>query len=419
MIPNLTIFPFRANWSSSITLKSSFATNVKRESIPGSITRDSARDYGQRSIKFNVLPYSDPRQAWDAFQEVNPPGMILGIPLWCEEGIYLTADAAIGTTTLSISAVNFIDWRSEAVLWKFDDSACEGLQIQSISGTTITLSSALQSAFEAGDQVLPLMRGYQIEDYAEDTQSPEISELVLTFVEDLTHAAAPSISGALNSPSYLSLPVLPLIVEWSDPPKASIGQGTHIVSQGVNRQAFATLQQYVRQRISHRIGCDGRQDRATIWQFFHDRRGRWNRFWLPSFKDELKLSVDVGAGDTSLTLANFTAFSSRFNLGGDLRRAIFITTGDRWWIRQVTNLSGGGANRISLDVAIGSPLSASVTLIGLLSLVQFATDDIQIKCQSPLVATATITFTELEREYSEVITSGTANGTVAGMELVT
>jgi hypothetical protein len=418
MIPNLTIFPFRANWSSPITLKSSFATNVKRESIPGSITRDSARDYGQRSIKFNILPYDDSRQTWDAFREVNPPGTILGIPLWCEEGIYLTAGAAIGATTLSVSAVNFIDWRGEAVLWKFDDSVCEGLEIQSISGTAITLSSALQSAFKAGDQVLPLMRGYQIEDYAEDTQSPEITELTLMFVEDLTHTGTPSISGALNSPSYLGLPVLPLITEWNDPPKTTISQGTHIVSQGINRQAFATLQQYVRQRISHRIGCDGRQDRATIWQFFHDRRGRWDRFWLPTFKDELKLSADVGATDTFLTLANFTAFSSRFNLGGDLRRAIFITNGDQWWIRQVTNLSGGGVNRISLDAAIGTPLSASATLIGLLPLVQFATDDIQIECQSPLVATATLTFTELEREYAEVITSGTASGSVAGMELV-
>jgi hypothetical protein len=418
MIPNLTILPFRANWSSSITLKSSFATNIKRESIPGSITRDSARDCGQRSIKFSILPFDDSRRTWDAFREVNPPGTILGIPLWCEEGIYLTADAPIGATTLSVSAVNFIDWRNEAVLWKFDDSACEGLQIQSISGTTITLSSALQSAFQTGDQVLPLMRGFQMEDYAEDTQSPEISELTLTFVEDLAHVGAPSISGALNSSSYLGLPVLPLIAEWSDPPKTSVGQATHIVSQGINRQAFVTLQQYVRQRISHRIGCDGRQDRATIWQFFHDRRGRWDRFWLPAFKNELKLSADVGPTDTFLTLANFTAFNSRFNLGGDLRRAIFITTGDQWWIRQVTNLSGGGANRISLDAAIGSPLSASATLIGLLSLVQFATDDIQIACQSPLVATATLTFTELEREYSEVITSGTASGSVVGMELV-
>jgi hypothetical protein len=418
MIANLTILPFRANWSSPITLKSAFATNIKRESIPGSVTRDSARDYGQRSIKFNILPFDDPRRTWDAFREVNPPGTILGIPLWCEEGVYLTADAAIGATTLSVSAVNFIDWRSEGVLWKFDNSAFEGIQIANISGTTITLSSALQSAFKAGDQVLPLMRGYQLEDYAEGTQSPEISELALTFVEDLAHAGAYSIPGAFITATYLSLPVLPLVAEWSDAPKVSITQGTHSVSQGINRQAFATLQQYVRQRISHRIGCDGRQDRATIWQFFHDRRGRWDRFWLPSFKNELKLSTDVGATDTTLQLHNFTDFSSRFNLGGDLRRAIFITNGDQWWVRQVINLSGG-TNRVTIDESIGATLSASATKIGLLTLVQFATDDIEIECQSPLLSTASLTFTELEREYADVIISGIASGTFEGMELAT
>src|SRR5580704_9235806 len=109
MIPNLTILPFRANWSSPITVKSFFATNVKRESIPGSITRDSGRDYGQRSIKFNILPFDDSRQTWDAFREINPPGTILGNPVWFERGICLTADAAIGATTLSVSSVNFID----------------------------------------------------------------------------------------------------------------------------------------------------------------------------------------------------------------------------------------------------------------------------------------------------------------------
>jgi hypothetical protein len=416
MIPNLTILPFRSNWSSPITLKSTFATNVKRESIPGSITRDSARDYGQREIKFSILPYDDSRRTWDAFREENPPGTILGIPLWCEEGVYLTADVAIGATSLSVSSVNFIDWRNEAVLWRFDDSACEGLQIEAISGTTITLSAALQSAFQAGDQILPLMRGYQIDEYAEELDSYEISAIELTFEEDLAHASAPSMPGTLNTATYLGLPVLPLIAEWSEAPKINVGQGTHISSSGINRQALATLRQFIRQRISHRVGCDGRQDRATIWQFFHDRGGRWQRFWLPSFKNELLLAADVGASDTTLQLKNFSSFTSRFNYGGQLRRAIFITNGDQWWIRQVINLSGG-TNRVTIDAAIGMALPASMTKIGLLPLVQFATDDIEIECQSPLVSTATLTFTELEREYADVITTGTARGTIKGMEL--
>ena len=418
MIPGLTILPFRANWASPVTLRSSFATNTSRESIPGSITRDSGRDCGQRQIKFSILPDQDTRRNWDAFREINPPGTILGVPLWNEEGVQLTADAAIGATTLQVSETDFIDWRSEGVLWAFDDSTSESIQIASITGTTITLSSALQTAFKAGDQILPLMRGFQIDDYAEEFKSYETSTIELILVEDLAQINPPSIPGSLTAVTYLGLPILPLVAEWSEAPKIGIGRGAHITSFGINRQSLAALRQFIRQRISHRIGCDGREDRATIWQFFHDRRGRWQRFWLPSFKNELLLSADVGSTDTTLQLKNFSAFSSRFNYGGEIRRVIFITSGDQWWIRQVINLSGG-TNRVTIDANIGTALPASTTKIGLLPLVQFATDDIEIECQSPLVATANLAFTELEREYTEVITTGTASGVFDGMELAT
>lgn len=425
MIPGLTIFPFRANWSSPITLHSTFATNTGRESIPGDRTRDSGRDFGQRQIMFSILPDSDAgvplanlnsRRSWDAFRETNPPGAILGVPLWSEEGVQLTADAAIGATTLHVTNADFIDWRTEAVMWKFDDSSFEGIQIASISGYTITLSAPLSGAFNSGTQVLPLMRGFQLDDYAEEVISPETSQLVLTFVEDLAAANAPVISGLASALTYLGTPVIPVVAEWSESPSISIGQGTHHVAQGLNRAALATLRSHVHQHISLRLGLDGRQDRATLWKFFHDRRGRWQRFWLPSLKNELKLSADVGATDTSLQLENFAQFSQRFSLGGNLRRAIFITSGDRFWCRQVSNLSGG-TNRVSIDSAIGQALGHSSTSVGLLSVVQFATDDIEIECDTPLIATATLTFAELEHEYTEVITAGTLDGAFDGMEL--
>lgn len=432
MIPALPIFPFRANWSSPITLRSTFATNTGRESIAGDLTRDSGRDFGQRQITFSILPNGgagvlpaslNSRRSWDAFRETNAPGTVLGVPLWSEEGVHLTADAATGATTLHVTNADFIDWRGEGVLWSSDCSAgvppaaVEGIQIAGADGTTLTLSAPLSGTFNSGTQVLPLMRGCQLDDYAEEVISPETSQLVLTFVEDLSTANAPVISGLASALTYLGTPVLPFIAEWSESPTVGIGQGTHYVAQGLNRAALATLRSHVRQRIAHRLGLDGRQDRATLWKFFHDRRGRWQRFWLPSLKNELKLSVDVGATDTSLQLENFAQFSQRFSLGGNLRRAIFISSGDQFWCRQVSNLSGG-TNRVSIDSAIGQALGHSSTSVGLLSLVQFATDDIEIECDTPLIGTATLTFTELEHEYAEVITAGTASGSISGMELV-
>jgi hypothetical protein len=426
MIANLPILPFRANWASAVTLRSTFATNQKIESTPGSMTRTSGRDYGQRQIKFTLLPDQDFRRQWDAFREINPPGTLLGIPLWTEQGIVLAANAAGGATTLQVSSTANIDWRGEGVLVSAFPSGSpqaltvEGFEISSVSGNTITIPSpGLSNAFNAGDEVMPLMRCRQIADYADDMLSPETSEITLAFDEVLDFMGPVAFPSTPTYPTCLGLPVLPLIAEWSQSPKMAISQGTHFTARGVNSEALATLQAYVRQRIAHRVGMDGRADRALLWQFFHDRRGRLSRFWLPALKNELKLSTDVNPSDTTLQLLNYSQFASRFSMGGDLRRAIFITDGFNYWIRQVINLSGG-TNRVTVDSPLGSTLSASAAQIGMLTLVQFAADDIVIECQAPVVATTNLTFTELEKEYAEVIgaESGDASGTRQGQELV-
>jgi hypothetical protein len=425
MISGLPILPFRPNWASPVTLRSTFATSQGIESTAGSVTRCSGRDYGQRQLKFKLLPDDDFRRQWDAFCELYPPGTLLGIPLWSDEGIVLTADADAGATSLSVSSTASIDWRGEGVIFSAFPAgtpqalAVEGFEIQSISGNTINLGAGLANAFNTGDEVLPLMRGRQLADYTDDVLSPEISEIELTFDEALEFMGLVAQASPPVIPTYLNLPVLPLIAEWSDPPKTMISQGTHYVAQGLNAEALATLRAYVRQRISHRVGMDGRADRALLWQFFHDRKGRYDRFWLPALKDELKLSANVAASDTTLKLLNFSQFASRFNLGADLRRAIFITDGFRYWIRQVINLSGG-TNRVTIDAPVGQAVSAVQSQIGLLTLVQFAADDLVLECQAPVVATANLAFTELEKEYAEVIAASGSDvaGTRQGMELV-
>jgi hypothetical protein len=390
------------------------------------MTRSSGRDYGQRQLKFKLLPDQDFRRQWDAFREVNPPGTLLGIPLWTEQGIVLAANAASGATTLQVSSTANIDWRGEGVLVSSAPTSSsglttEGFEIASISGNTITIPSpGLSNPFNAGDEVMPLMRARQVPEYGETCLSPETSEIELTFDEALDYMGPVSFPAAPTAPMYLGAPVLPLIAEWSQTPKAVISQGTHYTAQGLNAEALATLQAYVRQRISHRVGMDGRADRALLWQFFHDRRGRWDRFWLPALKDELKLSASVGPSDTTLQVRNFADFASRFGVGGDLCRAIFITDGFNYWIRQVINLSGG-TNRVTIDSALGGAgVPAGGCQIGMLTLVQFAADDLQLELEAPVVATATLTFTELEKEYAEVIEaeSGNAGGTRQGQELV-
>jgi hypothetical protein len=426
MIAGLTILPFRANWKDGVQLRSSFATNIF-QSTAGSQTRFSQRDYGRRQIRFRLLPYHDFRRQWDAFREVNPPGTLLGVPLWSEQGIVLTAAAASGATTLTVNNAADIDWRGLGVLISATPTTAsgtlalqvEGFNIQSISGNTITLAAGLTNAFNAGDEVLPLMLGHQLADYADDFITPEISDVELTFDENLNDLGSVSFATPPTYPTYLGLPVLPLIAEWSTTPKGKITQNAHYLVQGLNAESIGIVQAYVRQGIAQRVGMACRADRALLWQFFHDREGRWDRFWLPALKDELKLAANVSASDTTLELENYALFAERYGLGADLRMAIFLTDGFNWWTRQVINLSGG-TNRVTIDAALGTALNMNACQIGMLTFVQFAADDLVVDLQAPVVGTATLAFTELEKEYAEVIAagSGDASGTRVGQELV-
>jgi hypothetical protein len=422
MIDGLTLFPFEPDWSDPVKLTAAYVTDIKREATPGSMTRDSGRDYGRRELSFSAWFQGDVRRSWDAWRDANPPFSLVGVPLWSEDAAELTAGVAIAGTSLTISETANIDWRGELVLVNTGDGStepvCEAAAIQSVSGNTITLTSGLATAFSAGTKVLPLLRARHPADYAEDIIDEEFSTASFTFQEDLAYIGSVTFPTTPVYPTYSGLPVFPLIFDESESSQQTLTKAAHLAAAGITREAFATLRTYPRQTWQHRVGFEDRAARAMLWQFFNDRRGRWQRFWLASLKNELRLSANVSSGDTTLQLANYAEFVTRYQLGGELRKVIIIVNGSNYWLRQVSNLSGG-TNRVTIDSSLGTSLTASATKVGLLELVQFATDDLEIDLTDPYVGDVAVHFSELESEYTEAIVAGTASGTIQDVELVT
>jgi hypothetical protein len=401
VINGLTLFPFEPNWVDPLKLKAEYVTTVNRESITGLIPRASERDYGRRSLGLSLWLQGDVRRSWDAWRELNPPFSLVGVPLWSEDGIELTAAVLSGGAMLTVSETDNIDWRGELILVNTGDGTeipvCEAAAIEAVTEGSITLTAGLTNGFAIGTKVLPLLRARMQEDYSEDVNDEELSVSDVTFLEELANLSAVSLT---NAPStYLGVPIFPLIVNELKESTVVISQGTHVVAGGIAREAFATLKPYPRQSWKHLFTFETRADEASLWKFFADRRGRWDGFWLASLKNELKLSADVGSGDTFLTLENFADYSNRFNLLGVRRAVIFILNGSSIWYRRVLNLAGGGANKIAIDSPIGTALVASQTKIGLMQMVQFAADDLEITFDAPTMGDADITFSELEREY--------------------
>jgi hypothetical protein len=411
MIADLPLLNFSPDWSTEQVLRAAFSTG-EIASISGATRRDSQRDLAARELKLTLRLFDAERRAFETWREENPPGTIVGVPVWPFGGRTLAFSAEEDDTEIHLDDVTEIDWRDALVLWDGGE-LFESASITAIDPETgaITIAEPLENDFPSGASVIPLMRARQLDEYAQRIITGDESSAELSFREDLASMSA--VTGLATAPAFLATPLFPFQAITGSASMAS-GKGTHVVAGGLNREAVATLRTYLRNRIGFDIALTARAEIAALWQFFHARRGRWQRFWLAPLTRDLELAANVGANDTTLKLANFTGYATLFNAGGSRCKTLFIRSGNNWWIRRVSSLSPG-EERVTLDAALGAVCAAATTHVGLLRLVRFAADDLDLKSSTPIFADVSIAFLEAEKEYGEALTaSGTASGTING-----
>jgi hypothetical protein len=356
------------------------------------------------------------RRHFDAWRETYPPGTLVAVPDWSADGVELTAAVLADDTELPVSETTDIDWRAGVALVTPTDSesdipVIEAGLIESVGDGVITLAEGLAAGFADGTKVLPLIRARLTSDFSESAVDEELSTLKVTFFEELDALATCGLSK--TAPQFVSLPVFPMMADWSDPNKLAIGQNYRKYAASLNSWVWGTLRAYSRQTINANAVLFDRDEIAALWKFFHDRRGRWQKFWLPALKNELAVSANIGAGDAYITIANYTDYAARYNVGVK-NRALFILNGNNWWIRRATGLTLG-QNRVSIDAAIGTALNASETMVGCLLLVRFADDELELEFDNAIAAESALSFVELEKEYAAALAAaGTASGTITG-----
>lgn len=131
-------------------------------------------------------------------------------------------------------------------------------------------------------------------------------------------------------------------------------------------------------------------DVARLLQFFLARRGPTEAFWIPCWVGECRLAADAVAADVTVTVTDATAL-------GDQRYIQFFGPNDEIIQRHVTLIAG---NVLTLDSAIGVDLPADSTVFCTLALVRFASAQLTITWESPIIAKCRIQFAEVSQEYA-------------------
>ena len=360
------------------------------------------------------MAYNAIYRQWLAARETQPAGTtIFAAPLW-PDLCALTAAVAATATSLPVTPTERRDFRTEVLLITCDPATgtilSESATIDTVSANQITLTAGLTNAFPAGAHVYPLVRGRVTATPQATFLAPGIVTLPLTVVEDL--AAIGDSAYTATAPTYRGIPIFPLVTAWHESPTAALDLGAKATATGVNREAWGSTRDYARLGGDFAVMPLTHSGIAALVRFFLDRRGRWNRFWLPVPAQLTTPAANIGAGDTTITINDFAGFAALYNASGSRNVMICVSDGFRVWLRRVTGLNSG-SNQITIDAALGTGLTAGFCMIWPLKLVRFATDDLVLQFTAPRLATAKLAFAEAEKEYSEALaTGGTFNGVI-------
>lgn len=226
---------------------------------------------------------------------------LFGLPIWTDV-MYLTSDVSISDTTINVDDTSYADLRDGglAIIWT-SETEYEVLNIDTVSASSFTLSSATTKAFTAGTQVFPMRTAHieappRIRRYPVGAANYRIRFLVTDNDANLADVSAYS---SFNSKVLLDDPnfVRETVAESYDREVRVFDGGTGLLSQiskwDVSRRGSA-------KRFRP-------QSRAALWQIrqlLHALRGRQVSFYLPTFAKEFTLDQPLVISSTAMDIAN-------------------------------------------------------------------------------------------------------------------
>lgn len=196
---------------------------------------------------------------------------------------------------------------------------------------------------------------------------------------------------------YLSRPLLSILPDFTQLRSGQLDDFT-FESQGQGAATPWKPTTAPRRLISYPFSLAGRAEIAEFRQFVEDRQGRQLGFWLPIYLQDYKLTANVGAGATELSIehigledaiASFSQFKHLVFFSGLSIQAAEIQS----------VVSYGEIETITLTAPLASAIDAQRTLCGGLIMARFADDRLSYNFEGLDFARVAPKFIELPQEY--------------------
>lgn len=189
-------------------------------------------------------------------------------------------------------------------------------------------------------------------------------------------------------------PVFTAVPNWQTSPSAGFDTGREVIQYN---QAFASIRSLALNNfrtIQYSYFNRTKAEEYYLLNFFYTQRGRLKRFWLPVNYQEFSISSAITSGDNHfhITDNNFSLV-----LKGYERLYIVLKNGDQISRKIV---SATGTTQININGTFDRNIAlADIRFAGLILLVRFDQDEIELKHTTDNLSECSIAFKELPNEY--------------------
>lgn len=194
------------------------------------------------------------------------------------------------------------------------------------------------------------------------------------------------------------LEVLLLQPDFATSPKIVGNHSSEKVELSEAAKVEAFIGDHPLHSFTHRFKLTSREDVATLEDFFFDRAGKWQPFWLPSWHAELNPVATIADGGTTLSISPVN-YASVYNPAhanvARLGHYIFLIHLDgTFLIRKVTSVAGSSPEVLTLNSAVTREFKLGEFAVGFVYCVSAISDDLVLTYNGSDSATAELGVTE-------------------------
>ena len=366
------LWPYRPN--GAVLERLEWLTDVL-ESDNGTEQRRRSRETPRRSFEYDfLLDERDRRAAENALYSAQASEIL--VPVWMDaESLESAASAAATTLPVTPDTRDYTAGNSIALISAGDPQNHEIAVIDTVGGSSITLTAGLAATWPAGTILVPL-RPARLSDaisLARFTGASAYGRTRFACTDTSSYASA-------SESTYRSYPVMTRRPNWSTDIGQDYQRKTRRVDSGIGAPSVTDFWSGPALLQRHTWLCDGRSEIDTLRQWLFARSGRLTAFWEPSWSIDLVPVATIGSGDTTIDVEH-CGYSTHVAQALGRRDIRIETNAGTVYYRRISASAEVDATteRLTISSALGAAVEvADVYSISYLRLARLDADAVEI-----------------------------------------